>query len=161
MLLQVAFAEELLKQHLTVAAEELISLSNSTVTQNGVTQKNQYFSLLYRIVACMEGLQSCLPDFAAPAGITSSPGTSLVATGQVLCQQNVFTILCPMHVCPTPSYPLHAYHVTMCSGSLSVKTSVWLIDMPLTMMIRAVDVCGAAHFLRPPAGWCKSRQSTR
>lgn len=83
MLLQVAFAEELLKEHLVNAAKELVSLSSGMGTQNGVTQKNQYFSLLYRIVACMEGLQSCLPDFAPPAGAAPPAGTSLVATGQV------------------------------------------------------------------------------
>ncbi|BDA49513.1 probable proteasome activator complex subunit 4 [Coccomyxa sp. Obi] len=79
---EVAFAEELLKQHLVTAAEELISLSSGMATQNGVTQKNQYFSLLYRMVACIEGLQSCMPDFAPPAGTAPPPGSSLVATGQ-------------------------------------------------------------------------------
>ncbi len=82
---QVAFAEELVQQHLVSAAEELIALSsgNGTAGQNGMNQKNQYFSLLYRIAACLEGLQTCLPDFEAPTA-TARSGTSLVAAGQVI-----------------------------------------------------------------------------
>lgn len=82
-LCQVAFAEELFQQYFVSAAEELISLSSGTgpAVQNGMNLKNQYFSLLYRIVACQEGLQTCLPDFE-PASRTRL-GTSLVAAGQV------------------------------------------------------------------------------
>lgn len=60
-----------------------MSAGNGTAKHNGMNQKNQYFSLLYRIIACLEGLQSCLPDFVPTAASVSSPGTSLVAAGQV------------------------------------------------------------------------------
>jgi hypothetical protein len=77
----VAFASELLHEHLEGACQELLSFCAGNTPANGLSQKNHLLSLVSRIRGVVAGLGSSLPDFEPPGTVSTSD--NMVTCGQV------------------------------------------------------------------------------